>query len=1162
MAWGFTDIAARYIKAPKTPWNGGLRLVFDLEADALLDAATTVHCICIADLDSDTTAEYGPDQNQISAALEHLARAAALVAHNGQAYDLPVLAKLYGWAPPAGCVVRDTLILARLIFPAVGDLDDIVTGIAKARGGTGIGQLRGRHSIEAWGQRLNLAKVGADLEDFSAWSQELQDRCAADVQICKALWQFLKPDGYSRYAIELEHRAAEVCEAIAAAGVPFDSAGAQRLTDRLRVRRAELRGPLRAQFPGVNLNSNQQLVPLFESRGWKPSKRTEKTGQPKLGDEVLTSIATLYPEFAGLAEYLKLGRLLAFLQTGAAALCKHVGTDRRVRGAIMPLGTPHSRAAHLHPNLAATPNPKKGAAFGAECRSLFRAPPGWVCVAADQSGLQDRGLASYLHPHDGGAYAASFAEGADTHWRSAIALGLVSEGTARDKASAIHTALREGAKRFRYAFLYGVGAEKAGTIIFETCRGVHNAAPEVMARFFAGTATPGESALKRVGRQAIDRFVASTPGLAELRTKLIAHQGKHHWLPGLDGRRVPVRAQHVALNYLITSSEAVITKRWLVRVYDELCERFKYGWDGDVVLALWVHDELVAYAKAKLADQVGEILVRHAREPATFYSFKAPLDADYVVAPSWAGELTMEVEGPPPGTVVLPDEEPTRAKKPRKKKRADAQSELPLDAPAKPQPRTWREDIAAINEAMVAQGVDAAPLSEAVAAFMDPPPEPAPTPKPIKPNGTTASKANGTTPPPPPPDPPSDGGSRSGDPSSVGEGKLYERIHSALRGRGYVRAASFTYRLPDGTVLFTEDRWELRSAFAPTADRPRKEYRYWHVGPKGVAYSGTGPRRIVYNWPAILTAGPGAQVLVVEGAYKAAPLIAAGLLATAAPLHQWSSECVEALAGRHLAYLPDHDHPDANGKRSSERLAADARAKLVPRAASFKIVPARTLWEDLGSAGEPPHGYDVRDWIEAGGTAARLVAICAAIPDGRAGSRLVMVKASSVVARAVPWMWPGHLERGALELLAGAPGLGKSQVQIHYVACATTSRNWPDGAKGGAPRDAIMLTAEDQLASAMVPRLIAAAPISSASTSCRRSGATPRPTRCFCSVRTSRSLRPTCAITPRLASSASIRSRPSSGTPRASTRTARPMYARSWARSRMPPSAPASCSAP
>jgi hypothetical protein len=56
--------------------------------------------------------------------------------------------------------------------------------------------------------------------------------------------------------------------------------------------------------------------------------------------------------------------------------------------------------------------------------ALFRAPNGWVFVAADQAGLQDRGFAHYLAAFDGGAYAATFANGAagDTHWQSAINL--------------------------------------------------------------------------------------------------------------------------------------------------------------------------------------------------------------------------------------------------------------------------------------------------------------------------------------------------------------------------------------------------------------------------------------------------------------------------------------------------------------------------------------------------------------------------------------------------------------------------------------------------------------------------------------------------------------------------------------------------------------------
>jgi putative DNA primase/helicase len=72
------------------------------------------------------------------------------------------------------------------------------------------------------------------------------------------------------------------------------------------------------------------------------------------------------------------------------------------------------------------------------------------------------------------------------------------------------------------------------------------------------------------------------------------------------------------------------------------------------------------------------------------------------------------------------------------------------------------------------------------------------------------------------------------------------------------------------------------------------------------------------------------------------------------------------------------------------------------------------------------------------------------------------------------WLWPGRLLRGAQEMFSGQPGLGKSQVQIDWVARATTGRDWPDGAPGFKPVDVMMLTAEDTLDQEVVPRLHAA----------------------------------------------------------------------------------------
>jgi hypothetical protein len=149
---------------------------------------------------------------------------------------------------------------------------------------------------------------------------------------------------------------------------------------------------------------------------------------------------------------------------------------------------------------------------------------------------------------------------------------------------------------------------------------------------------------------------------------------------------------------------------------------------------------------------------------------------------------------------------------------------------------------------------------------------------------------------------------------------------------------SFDFVLPGGTVLFTEDRYELAAHIQANKKRPRKTCRFRH-SVNGTVYSGTGPRRITYNWPAVIAAGPGATVFVVEGANKANPLIAAGLPATAAPYHQWENECVEALAGRHILYLEDHDHPNAQGQCTARKLSADAHAKLSSLAASFRVAP-------------------------------------------------------------------------------------------------------------------------------------------------------------------------------------------------------------------------------
>ena len=249
---------------------------------------------------------------------------------------------------------------------------------------------------------------------------------------------------------------------------------------------------------------------------------------------------------------------------------------------------------------------------------------------------------------DGGAYGRSFVAGSDTHWASTIALGLVPPGTERDKNSKLHGVLREGSKSFRYGFLFGMRAKRAAEIINGTLRAAHAVDPE-----YVGPKVDGQHAL--------NQFEAATPGLKELREKLDQLAGSNQWVLGLDGRRVPTGAQYKALNRIVTSAEAIICKRWLVRVHNELRRRFTYGWDGDVVITAWVHDELVCCCRPEIADEVGQIMVDFAKEAGEAYRLKVPLDASYAIGRNWAGDPVAE-RGPGRARKALT--EPVRTEEP------------------------------------------------------------------------------------------------------------------------------------------------------------------------------------------------------------------------------------------------------------------------------------------------------------------------------------------------------------------------------------------------------------------------------------------------------------------------------------------------------------------
>jgi DNA polymerase I-like protein with 3'-5' exonuclease and polymerase domains len=619
--------------------------IFDIESDGFQKTATKIHCIVITELNNDRVEEFGPDR--IEAGLERLSKARRLIGHNIIEFDLPLLLRLHGWSPAAGCVIADTLVASRLILPHIRELD----AKAKRMGDPPLGKLTGSYSLEAWGVRLGFPKVGADIEDWSVWTPEIQARGINDALLNKRLWRFLQPDGQPPEALALEHRTAAVCYEITVAGMPFDAARAVRLQQQWEARRKKREEELRTQFPEIkSWNSRTQIGKLLVAQGWEPEELTPKTKQPSLTDEVLEELPKLFPKLAGLPEHWIIGRRLGQLANGEKSWLKSVGADGRIHGRIIHIGTPHSRASHSDPNIGQVPNPKRGKPLAAECRGLFRLLVNdWVFVACDQAGLQDRGFSHYLAEFDGGAYAEDSLAGLDPHWATAQALGLVPPEMPRDKENRLHGVLREGCKSWRYGFLFGMRGKRAGSIIYNTIKAAMrttNSRCTLMREFF-GTDIPSAAVIEAAGVKAINKFIDATPGLREL-SQSLERQARNGWILGLDGRRVPVHSLHVALNFSVTSAEAILCKRWLVQVRDELGRRFAYGWDGDVVLVGWIHDELVACCRAEIADEIGEIMVRWAKETGEHYGFRCALDADYTIGRSWAGDTEPPIASEPP----------------------------------------------------------------------------------------------------------------------------------------------------------------------------------------------------------------------------------------------------------------------------------------------------------------------------------------------------------------------------------------------------------------------------------------------------------------------------------------------------------------------------------
>jgi len=618
-------------------------LFFDIETNGIEDFTNlsdlkVCHCISVYDPIASKMITFEGDG--IKEGLKMLAKADKIIGHNIIGFDLPALAKLYNFHPPL-VRVQDSLVMSRCLHPDLREDDFKRKDFDPA--------MVGSHSLKAWGHRMGeMLKLtyGENEDAWDSYNEEMKKYCERDVLVTKTLYEYLIKLEPSKKMLAVEHWFAYIIRLQESQGFAFDVDKAEQLEQKLNAVRAKLQDELQEMFEptvekmkkaqgwtleikhdnfiesinaptkaklkeelktrglkqtlikeAVSLGAQEKIIPFNPGSRKQIKERLEALGfeiplsndgkTVKIDESTLKGIN--HPSAKLLLEYLLVVKRLGQLAEGKNGWLRLV-KDGRIHGRVNTNGAVTGRCTHSLPNLAQVPATR--AEYGEECRSLFTTKKGYKLVGCDASGLELRMLAHYLSSWDGGEYTKAILEG-DIH-------------SVNQKAAGLKT--RDQAKTFIYGFLYGAGDAKIGEIV-------------------EGTAQDG-SRLKK-------KFLSNLPALKILKQLIKEKAEQNGCLTGLDGRILPIRSEHAALNMLLQSAGAVLMKVALIKLHTKLTD---IGWQHGREYAFVgnIHDEFQAEVKPELVETYGELAIKAIKAAGKELNMKCPMDGEYKVGESWA----------------------------------------------------------------------------------------------------------------------------------------------------------------------------------------------------------------------------------------------------------------------------------------------------------------------------------------------------------------------------------------------------------------------------------------------------------------------------------------------------------------------------------------------
>lgn len=648
-----------YLTPTKDHWG------CDIEADGLLEEATTIWCCTVCNIQTkDERTFYSAEEFR---KFREEFPDAIFVGHNFIAYDAVMLNRLWDGRIPISRIV-DTFVLSQLYHPT----------FPRPKGMTG---KKGPHSLEAWGIRLRYPK--GEFEDFSKLSDEMVKYCRRDTRLTCLLFLKLSARmadiGFTERGCSIQHLAWNIIQNKQKRnGFPFNYKAAQELYLNLRAREEELKDVIyrlwpperkvvaefkqaykkdgtetqnfrrhSEQYPEIrvnpdgsytayddvafNLGSPPQRIQKLLELGWKPTNLTKK-GNPKVDEDELMAFAEVSgkEELKALAKWIvvnsRANMLFSVNQKGEetgwlTAYDKKTGS---IHGRLFLAST--LRYRHSNPNTANIPavrlekrivdgkevlgddgKPIEDIQYGEsgswsyECRDL------WNCgdpKVWDLVGIDGTGIQNRCLIH-------SLIKTVGPE-RVQPFKELALEGDVHKRnIEVLGLANKAAAKKFYYTLMMGGGGK----------------------RLAADQAQFGTKMSAREGEQKRKMMIDSIPGFGELIDALTEELERTGRIRLCDGSPVIVPSPHMVIPYLLQGDESMLMKQAMIYL-DDIIRREK--WDRYVLKAADIHDEWQYRSHVDVTAEFVEAALPCFPRAGESFDYLIRIDGDAKVGKTWA----------------------------------------------------------------------------------------------------------------------------------------------------------------------------------------------------------------------------------------------------------------------------------------------------------------------------------------------------------------------------------------------------------------------------------------------------------------------------------------------------------------------------------------------